>query len=51
MVLLGKPEGKRSLEDPGLDGRVIRRWIFSKWGVGAWTGLSWLRVGASGVHM
>jgi hypothetical protein len=23
------------LEDPGLDGRIIFRWIFRKWDVGA----------------
>jgi hypothetical protein len=31
------------LEDPSVDGKVILRWIFSKWDVGIWTGLSWLR--------
>jgi len=33
------------LEDPGVDSRIILRWIFRKWDVGAWTGLSWLRIG------
>ena len=33
------------LEDPGLERRIILRWIFRKWDVGAWTGLSWLRIG------
>ena len=28
-VLVGKPEGRR----PGLDGRIILRWIFRKWDV------------------
>jgi len=44
-VLVGKPEGKSHLEDPGIDGRIILRWIFRKWDVEAWTGLSWLRIG------
>jgi hypothetical protein len=29
-VLVGKPEGKRPLGDPGVDGRIILRWIFRK---------------------
>jgi hypothetical protein len=37
------------LEDPGVDGRIIRvlKWIFKKWN-GAWTGLIWLRIGTGG---
>jgi len=27
-VLVGKPEGKRPLGDPDVDGRIILRWIF-----------------------
>jgi hypothetical protein len=47
-VLVGKPEGKRHLEDPGIDGRIIVKWILQKWDVGAWTGLIWLRRGTGG---
>jgi hypothetical protein len=28
------------LEDPGVDERIILRWIFRKWEVGVWTGSS-----------
>jgi len=31
--------------DPGVDERIILRWIVRKWEVGVWTGLSWLRMG------
>ena len=33
-----------NLGDPGIDGRIILRWILRKWNVGAWTGSSWLRI-------
>ena len=39
-VSVGKPEGKRHLGDPGVDGRIILRWIFRKWDVGVETGSS-----------
>ena len=48
-VLVGKPEGKRPV------GRPKRRWKDSikmdLWEVGAWTGLSWLRMGTDGGHL
>jgi hypothetical protein len=33
------------LEDLGVDGRIILRWISRKWGGEAWIGLIWLRIG------
>jgi hypothetical protein len=29
--LVGRPEGKNYLEDLGIDGRIILKWIFKKW--------------------
>jgi hypothetical protein len=36
------------LEDPGVDGRIIFRWIFRKWNGGAWAGLIWHRIRTGG---
>jgi len=36
---VGKTEGNNHLEDPGVDGRIILRWIFGKWDVG---GMDWI---------
>jgi len=33
------------LEDLGMDGRLILKCIFQKWGGETWTGLLWLRIG------
>jgi hypothetical protein len=30
-TLVGKADGRDHLKDPGVDGRVILRWIFRKW--------------------
>ena len=38
------------LGDPGVDGKIILRWILRKWDVGVWTGSSWLRIERGGVH-
>jgi hypothetical protein len=39
------------LEAPGVDGRIILRWIFKKWGVGVWTGLIWFKIETGGGHL
>jgi len=36
------------LGDPGVDGRIICRWIFRKLDVGLWAGSSWPRIGKGG---
>jgi hypothetical protein len=30
-ILVGKPGGKNHLEDLGIDGRIILKWIKRKW--------------------
>jgi len=44
-VLEGNPEGRRL---PGIDWRILLKWIFRKWDVAVWTGLTWLRIGTGG---
>jgi len=39
------------LGHPGVDDRIILRWIFRKWDVGVWTGWSWLRIGTGDGHL
>ena len=46
-----KPEGKRPLGDPDVDGRIILRWFFRKWEGVVGTGWSWLRIGTGGGHL
>jgi hypothetical protein len=36
------------LEDPGVDVRIMLKWIFKLWDEGAWTELIWLRKGTGG---
>jgi hypothetical protein len=34
------------LEDYGVDGMILLKYIFRKWNEKTWTGLLWLRIGA-----
>ena len=47
----GKPKERDHLGDPGLDGRIILRWIYRKWDVSVWTESSWHMIGAGGGHL
>ena len=44
----GNPRDGDRLEDPGVDERIILKWILEKWDGRAWTGLTWLRIGTGG---
>jgi hypothetical protein len=37
--------------EPGIDERIILGWIFRKWDVEEWTGLSWLRIETGYGHL
>jgi hypothetical protein len=47
-LLTGNLREGDHLEDPGVDGRIILKWIFERLGVGAQIGLIWLRIGTGG---
>ena len=34
MFLVGKPEGRRHLKDPRVQGRIMLKWILEKWDSG-----------------
>jgi hypothetical protein len=43
-------ERRDILEGPGVDGRIILRWIIRNWDVEAWTASNWLRIGIVDGH-
>jgi len=51
LVRWGNLREKDNLGDPGIDGRLLFRWIFRKWDVRVWTGSSGLRIGTGGGHL
>jgi hypothetical protein len=48
---LGNLSERDYLVAPGLDGMIIITWIFRKWDVGVWIGLSSLRIGTGCGHL
>ena len=38
----GNMRERSHLEDLGIDGSIILKWIFKEWDGGTWTGLIWL---------
>jgi hypothetical protein len=46
--LWGNLKERDHLEETGIDRRIILRWIFRKWDLGAWTGSIRLRIGTGG---
>jgi hypothetical protein len=46
-ILVGKPEGKRPLGRPGVDGMIILELFLGKYGGRVWTGFIWFRIGTS----
>jgi hypothetical protein len=44
----GNLRGTDQWRDPGVEGRIILRWIFRKRGVGVWIVLGWLRIETGG---
>jgi len=37
--------------DPGVDGRLLLRWVFRNWDIGTLTRSSWLRKGTGSGHL
>ena len=42
------PEGKNLLENLGVDGRTVVKWVLNSLVRRAWTGSIWLRIGTGG---
>jgi hypothetical protein len=47
-LLWGNLRERNHLRDSGVDGKMILRWIFRKWDVGARIGSIWLKIRTGG---
>jgi hypothetical protein len=50
-VLVGNLKERNHFVDPGIEERIILRWIFRKWDVRVWTVSMWLCTGTGGGHL
>jgi len=44
----GNLREREHLGVPGVERKIMLRWSYRKWDVGAWTGSIWLRIGTGG---
>jgi hypothetical protein len=50
-VLVGNLRERDHWDEPGVDGKIILRWIFRRWDVCVWTELGWYRIATLGGHL
>jgi hypothetical protein len=50
-ILVGNLKDRDHFGDPGVNGRIILRWIFRMWNLGEWNGSSLLRIETGGGHL